>query len=69
MVLVFAKAGAFADRIVRRWMPDPFVLVLLLSLVALALGFARLRARDIMGFCLVLFVVCLPVLALALTFG
>jgi len=25
-----------------------------------------LRARDIMGFCLILFVVCLPVLGLAL---
>ncbi|MBX3226069.1 MAG: short-chain fatty acid transporter [Labilithrix sp.] len=43
MVHVFAKAGGFADRIVRRWMPDPFVLVLLLSLVALALGFAKTR--------------------------
>jgi short-chain fatty acids transporter len=30
------------------------------------LGLMGLRARDIMGFCLVLFVVCLPVLALAL---
>jgi short subunit fatty acids transporter len=25
-----------------------------------------LRARDIMGFCLVLFIVCLPILGLAL---
>jgi short-chain fatty acids transporter len=32
------------------------------------LGLMGLRARDIMGFCLVLFVVCLPVLALALCF-
>ena len=30
------------------------------------LGLMGLRARDIMGFCLVLFVVCLPVLGLAL---
>jgi short-chain fatty acids transporter len=35
---LFARAGAAADRVVRRFMPDPFVLVLLLSLVALALG-------------------------------
>lgn len=34
----FAKAGAFTDRFVRRYMPDPFVLVLLLTAVALALG-------------------------------
>lgn len=32
------------------------------------LGLMGLRARDIMGFCLVLFVVCLPVLGLALYF-
>lgn len=38
VVAVFARAGAFADRFVRRFMPDPFALVLLLSLVALALG-------------------------------
>ena len=31
------------------------------------LGLMGLRARDIMGYCLVLFVVCLPVLALALS--
>jgi len=30
------------------------------------LGLMGLRARDIMGFCLILFVVCLPVLGLAL---
>lgn len=35
---IFARAGAAAERFVRRWMPDPFVLVLLLTLVALALG-------------------------------
>ncbi len=33
------------------------------------LGLMGLRARDIMGFCLVLFVVCLPILALALFLG
>jgi short-chain fatty acids transporter len=38
VVAVFAKAGAFADRQVRRYLPDPFALVLLLSLVALVLG-------------------------------
>jgi short-chain fatty acids transporter len=37
---VFARAGAAAERIVRRFMPDPFVLVLLLTLVALGLGLA-----------------------------
>jgi short-chain fatty acids transporter len=41
VVALFARAGAFADRFVRRWMPDPFALVLLLSLVALALGLAK----------------------------
>ncbi|MDB4935072.1 MAG: Short chain fatty acid transporter [Labilithrix sp.] len=35
---VFARAGAAAERFVRRFMPDPFVLVLLLTLVALGLG-------------------------------
>jgi short-chain fatty acids transporter len=35
---LFARAGAAADRVVRRFMPDPFALVLLLTLVALALG-------------------------------
>ena len=38
MIAVFARAGAFADRQVRRYLPDPFALVLLLSLVALGLG-------------------------------
>jgi short-chain fatty acids transporter len=37
---LFARAGAAADRVVRRFMPDPFALVLLLTLVALALGLA-----------------------------
>jgi len=30
---VFARAGGAAERLVRRYMPDPFVLVLLLTLV------------------------------------
>jgi len=34
----FASAGQFADRVVRKYMPDPFVLVLLLTVVALGLG-------------------------------
>lgn len=34
----FARAGGAAERLVRRYMPDPFVLVLLLTLVALGLG-------------------------------
>jgi short-chain fatty acids transporter len=38
VVGVFAKAGGAAERFVRRYMPDPFVLVLLLTLVALGLG-------------------------------
>jgi short-chain fatty acids transporter len=33
------------------------------------LGLMGLKARDIMGFCLILFVVCLPILGLALYFG
>ncbi len=33
------------------------------------LGLMGLRARDIMGFCLILFVICLPILGLALYFG
>jgi short-chain fatty acids transporter len=33
------------------------------------LSVMNLRARDIMGYCLVLFVVCLPILAIALYFG
>lgn len=42
----FATAGAFADRVVRRWMPDPFVLVLLLTLVSLVLGFLVMDASG-----------------------
>jgi short-chain fatty acids transporter len=41
---VFARAGAAAERVVRRFMPDPFVLVLLLTLVALGLGLAVMDA-------------------------
>jgi short-chain fatty acids transporter len=37
--LVFSRAGALADRFVRRWMPDPFALVLGLTLVALFVGY------------------------------
>jgi short-chain fatty acids transporter len=43
---VFARAGAAAERGVRRWMPDPFVLVLLLTLVALFFGYLRLLLAD-----------------------
>jgi short-chain fatty acids transporter len=43
-VSVFARAGAAAERFVRRYMPDPFVLVLLLTLVALGLGLATMGA-------------------------
>jgi short-chain fatty acids transporter len=45
LVDVFARAGAAAERLVRRWMPDPFVLVLLLTLVSLVLGYLK-----VMGF-------------------
>jgi short-chain fatty acids transporter len=38
VVRLFARAGAAAERFVRRFMPDPFALVLLLTLVALGLG-------------------------------
>lgn len=41
---VFARAGAAAERVVRRFMPDPFVLVLLLTLIALGLGLAVMDA-------------------------
>lgn len=40
---VFARAGSAAERVVRRYMPDPFVLVLLLTLVALGLGLATME--------------------------
>jgi len=39
---VFARAGAVAERFVRRFMPDPFALVLLLTLMALGLGLATM---------------------------
>ncbi|MBX3193224.1 MAG: short-chain fatty acid transporter [Labilithrix sp.] len=41
---VFARAGGAAERVVRRFMPDPFVLVLLLTLVALGLGLLTMPA-------------------------
>jgi short-chain fatty acids transporter len=41
---VFSRAGAAAERVVRRCMPDPFALVLLLTLVALALGLMTMPA-------------------------
>ena len=41
---VFARAGAGAERLVRRFMPDPFALVLLLTVVALGLGLATMPA-------------------------
>jgi short-chain fatty acids transporter len=44
LVGIFARAGAAAERFVRRFMPDPFVLVLLLTLVALGLGLATMPA-------------------------
>ena len=37
-----ARIGGAADRVVRKLMPDPFVLVLLLTLVTLVLGFVSL---------------------------
>ncbi len=43
---LLARAGAGADRVVRRFMPDPFALVLLLTIVALALGLACAPAHD-----------------------
>ncbi len=45
--LVFARAGAVADRFVRRWMPDPFALVLALTVVALAFGYMHLAGLRI----------------------
>ncbi len=41
---LFAYVGVLADRVVRRYMPDPFVLVLLLSLASLALGLCTMEA-------------------------
>lgn len=43
---IFANAGAAAERLVRRWMPDPFVLVLGLTLVALVLGYAKIAGAP-----------------------
>jgi short-chain fatty acids transporter len=47
LVDVFARAGAAAERFVRRWMPDPFVLVLLLTLVALVLGYVNVAGLSV----------------------
>ncbi len=44
LVGVFARAGSAAESLVRRFMPDPFALVLLLTLVALGLGLATMGA-------------------------
>ncbi len=44
LVGVFARAGGAAERLVRRFMPDPFALVLLLTLVALGLGLLTMDA-------------------------
>ncbi|MBL8611903.1 MAG: short-chain fatty acid transporter [Myxococcales bacterium] len=44
MLALFSRAGGLAERAVRRFMPDPFVLVLLLTLVALGLGLATMPA-------------------------
>lgn len=46
MPAIFANAGAAAERLVRRWMPDPFVLVLGLTLVALVLGYAKIAGAP-----------------------
>ncbi|HVJ94764.1 MAG TPA: TIGR00366 family protein [Labilithrix sp.] len=46
---IFARAGSHAERFVRRWMPDPFVLVLLLSLVALVLGYLAVAGLTLNG--------------------
>ncbi|HSO31070.1 MAG TPA: TIGR00366 family protein [Labilithrix sp.] len=46
LVGLFARAGAAAERLVRRFMPDPFALVLLLTLVALGLGLAVMPAAP-----------------------
>jgi len=41
---VFARAGSAAERFVRRFMPDPFALVLLITLIALGLGLVTMPA-------------------------
>ncbi len=46
MTRVFSRAGAAAEGFVRRFMPDPFVLVLLLTLVALGLGLLTMGAVN-----------------------
>lgn len=43
---VFQRAGATSERLVRRFMPDPFALVLLLTLVALLLGVMSIPDVD-----------------------
>jgi short-chain fatty acids transporter len=47
LVDVFARAGAAAERLVRRYMPDPFVLVLLITLVALVLGYFKVAGLAV----------------------
>jgi short-chain fatty acids transporter len=49
LISVFARAGSKAERFVRRWMPDPFVLVLLLTLVALVLGYFKVAGLALSG--------------------
>ena len=44
----FSRSGAAAERFVRRFMPDPFVLVLLLTLVALGLGYVTMPAAPLL---------------------
>jgi short-chain fatty acids transporter len=44
---VLARLGSAFERFVRRFMPDPFVLVLLLTLVALALGWAKVGGAPL----------------------
>lgn len=46
LVDVFARAGGAAERLVRRYMPDPFVLVLLLTLVSLVLGYLKIAGTG-----------------------
>ncbi len=44
---VFQRAGNAADRLVRRYMPDPFVLVLALTIVVFAAGVAAIRLHGV----------------------
>lgn len=46
LVTFFSRAGAASERVVRKWMPDPFVLVLLLTLVALVLGYVKIALQP-----------------------